>query len=73
MIRMFVDGEEVVYGPKDIVIFVFEDADKELIASMAESASCLAIYDPDTNERDKVAEAITTVKQICAVNPLSRA
>ena len=73
MIRMFVNSEEVVYSPKDIVVFVFEDADKELIASMADSASCLAVYDPEANERDKVSEAITTVKQICAVNPLSRA
>lgn len=73
MIRMFVNGEEVVYSPKDIVVFVFEDDDKQLIASMAESATCLAIYDPDTNERDEVSETITQVKQICAVNPLSRA
>ncbi len=73
MIRMFVNGEEVVHSPRDIVVFVFENADKELVAGMAEEATCLAIYDPDRHDRLKVSEAITQVKQICAVNPLSRA
>lgn len=72
MIRMFVSGKEVVYGTKDIVVFVFEDKDKELVAGMDELATCLAVYDPDIIDRDDVSEAIMHVKQQCAINPLTR-
>lgn len=69
MIRMFVSGKEVVYGEKDIVVFVFGNKDKELIASMAEEATCLAIYDPEANGQVEVAASIDHVKQQCAVIP----
>jgi hypothetical protein len=70
---MFVNGQEVIYGEKDVVVFVFGDEEKDLIASMAEDATCLAIYDPEQNGQEEVSEALTKVKQQCAINPLSRA
>ena len=73
MLRMFVNGHEAVYGKKDIVVFVFEEKDKELIAGMNEQATCLATYDPEKHTQVEVSEAITRVKQICAISPLTRA
>ncbi len=73
MLRMFVNGHEAVYGEKDIVVFVLDEKDRELIAGMDELSTCLAIYDPEKHDREEVSAAITRVKQICAISPLTRA
>ena len=73
MLRMFVNGQEAVYGEKDIVVFVIDQNDRDLIAGMDELATCLAIYDPEKHAKEEVSEAITRVKQICAISPLTRA
>lgn len=68
MIRMFVSGKEVVYGEKDIVVFVFGDKEKELIANMADEATCLAVYDPEASTQEEVSATIDNVKRQCAVS-----
>lgn len=73
MIRMFVNGHEAVYNEKDIVVFVLGDEEKQLIASMAEEATCLAIFDPEIHTQKEVADGLVRIKQICAVSPLTRA
>lgn len=70
---MFVNGQEVVYGEKDVAVFVFDEKDKEMVSGMEELTTCLAIYDPEIHTQAEVSESLTHVKQQCAISPLSRA